>query len=257
MKKNDLKEFFGLLEGADDMKNRKMAEDSYDQVLKKMQAGTLKPSLEDEMTVPSWVMSIPQGKSYRAVVFDLSSIPDHEGIDLALGVSDADVVGGLFSMSTSKKKERISLTGALSADQMEKWQAKAFRQPDSMLIKSTNHTAYIHEFIHHLDRARVSKKAWSSQIKLATNQGGPNYFNNSIEMNAFTQMGLSAMARHLKNVKTKEGAAYLMGKTPQAFAANALKHMDQEFVANLNQDNRKKILKRIYQLYTDVMKNLK
>jgi len=278
---NDLKEFFALREGAKDAEFRAMADASHDLVSKKLKAGTIKPTFEDGFfdEIPPWTNTDNKNSFY--VVYDLSSLgPKHEGLELAFGItSDKRVPGGQFSFSTSKKKERITLTHydkekkyipsyeeGLPKDfqsdsarkGLDRWKKSIVSGGAGKFLDDNSvREAYVHEFIHHLDKARISKKGWAAQASKSGSGGALNYFNNPLETNAFTQMGLSSMANHLKNVKTRAGANMLMGGSSQGFAKIALKHMAPEFVKNLSTANRKKLLKRIYQLYTDTMAKMK
>jgi hypothetical protein len=119
-------------------------------------------------------------------------------------------------------------------------------------IVSKNLDVFVHELIHIFDRGRMSPGAFSKQVKKAST-GGAGYYNSPTELNAFMQQGMFKMVDLLKKVDSPQGRQLIMGRTPQEFYQKLTKKMDPNFVKQLTPDNKRKLAKRAYQLWGELV----
>ena len=256
MSDNNLREFFSLDEGANDKEYREIAMSAADSIVSALKTGKMKPKLEDSDRKDIGDGREVPGETHYAV-YDLEKFDARfKDLELAIGVSDGGIAGGTYARGRSKKM-RISITGTDtngdyigSAAGMKKWKSYVSHGIGNFLDRHRD--VFVHEFIHHLDRMRIPTAVWGTEVARA-GRGGESYYNNPVELNAFMQMGMSKLANKFKTIKTRKGAEMMVGKTPQDFYKKLEQSMDPKFIKALTPDNKRRLQKRSYQLWQDVM----
>jgi len=257
----DLLKVFGLSEGEKDTEYRKIAQSSLELIVDALKKKSLVFWYETQESDPTGWAVVP-GSPKNYIVFDLSKIPNHENLQLALGISDGSVSGGLYS--NVKGKSRISITAMDKSGNFLKKDGTAINWLNKLsdghkaaefLLRYDN--VFVHEFIHHLDKKRITTKAWNKAINKMAGGGKATYYNDPIELNAFIQMGFSNFEKRLNHVKSLGGVKLILGATPQEFYKRLEAAMDKNFMANLSADNKKKLQKRSYQFWQDKFNEFK
>lgn len=114
-----------------------------------------------------------------------------------------------------------------------------------------NRSSYVHEFIHFLDRRRLKGKI--KRISSTLRAGAEKYFNQPLELNAYIQQAFDSIEESIADLElTRDDARVVMGGSPQALARE-IESQTKEFVDALTPENRKKFLKRVAQLWDDVL----
>jgi len=98
---------------------------------------------------------------------------------------------------------------------------------------------FIHEFIHFLDKNR-----YGDTYSFTDTSTREKYYNSPQEYNAFTQ---EIITKILKNKNKLKGLSF------DVFLKKALKFGDDDFIKNLNDEYIKKLRKRLYQIYINIL----
>jgi hypothetical protein len=98
---------------------------------------------------------------------------------------------------------------------------------------------FIHEFIHFLDKNR-----YGDTYSFTNPSTREKYYNSPQEYNAFTQ---EIITKILKNKNKLKGLSF------DVFLKKALKFGDEDFIKNLNDEYTKKLHKRLYQIYINIL----
>ena len=120
---------------------------------------------------------------------------------------------------------------------------------DKVPENGIDRSSFIHEFIHYLDKKRSNNYKPNFTDK-TTNQ---EYFNEPLELNAYYQESVGWISKQLQNKNTIEQWKNKFN-TPQEFSTwifNVV--LDKNFVSNLNDKNKRKIEKRIYNVYSQYL----
>lgn len=122
-----------------------------------------------------------------------------------------------------------------------------------------SHEEFVHEYIHYLDALRQKGGKELITLELSLDQ----YVNNPAEFNAFYQQGVSTLELDLKNrKKSYEGSGMfyydiLKNGNAQQFIDTLLSENDywvKEFTDNLNDEYKRKFIKRLYGLFDFLQK---
>jgi hypothetical protein len=106
----------------------------------------------------------------------------------------------------------------------------------------------IHELTHYLDRMRQkgqsSKNKFNGLVRGSDSNKGPeHYYNHDLERNAYFQQGLHEIMTRFPRMPESEFATF------DKFLKNNLMDFDYNFRNNLNAQNKKKFMARLFKLY--------
>ena len=94
---------------------------------------------------------------------------------------------------------------------------------------------FVHEFIHYLDSKRYGETYSSKE-----HNSLEDYYNSPEEYNAFTHEIIKKVLKNENKLKTLSFNEFLK---------RSMKYGSSEFLDNLNEENRKKLIKRLYSIY--------
>lgn len=111
---------------------------------------------------------------------------------------------------------------------------------------------FVHELIHHYDNARADFPNNSADEKDKTG-----YYNHTSELNAYYQEGVDEIDAFIEEYKDHDNFPKLVDmffSTPEKFMKFAMGRINSEFMSYLTPENQKRIKKRLYQYYMDIVK---
>lgn len=118
----------------------------------------------------------------------------------------------------------------------------------------------LHELIHYLDIRRYKKKNINHSAQYAESGQYSDYYNHPSEFNAFYQEWIDEFITFLKYFKTKAKNKNFSGlldiKNAKDFADHVINNrISSEFVENLNNKYKRKLYKRLTDLYYELKKD--
>ena len=161
----------------------------------------------------------------------------YKDLYLGLGKKSSNVKGG-FSKTSKGSYVVLNILGdaGLQTKNLDQW------------ISVGGSKVFIHELTHYFDSKKYKNKL-DPQKKPETEEDYSEYFNSPQEWNAFWQEGVSSIIWLLERPELQEHFL----KNFNMFEAFVKKQMDEEFLKALNPENKRKLQKRIYNLYQEFL----
>lgn len=113
-------------------------------------------------------------------------------------------------------------------------------------------TVFIHEFIHYLDASRTNRRQPGSHKQNDIDS----YYNSPAEMNAFYQESIDSVIRVVTHLiqDGNETATQAFFGGYETFYRFVIRFFDQGWVHSLSAESRRKIQKRLYGVYRELLK---
>lgn len=159
---------------------------------------------------------------------------------------------GYFHKRSGSHPNKIVLIPRIPAQGFTAFAKLARTDPKKVLGTPYHHKVFIHEFIHYLDflRHKDPKKFGSSARRPEYSSYGSVYHNDPHEMNAFFQQAAANVQRLAGAFKGKWNKVW---EDPKTFFQDAvLPHLHPGHWEKLSARNKRRILKRSYQLWQDL-----
>lgn len=117
---------------------------------------------------------------------------------------------------------------------------------DFLMAMKTAKTTFIHEYIHYLDWVRMGRKMNVFQQSGRSSVGPVEYYNNSIEYNAYYQETLQKIDERLR--EDPEMSRFFL-QSFDSFFSFFVGRANTHYLDNLNNKNRRKLMKRLYDYF--------
>jgi hypothetical protein len=238
-----LLEFFALAEGEHDASFRREARQAIDKIVAGAKKNAGKPEL-------GGAAEIEERSGFKVIVVDARKLGLDQDLEIIVNSPKEKLpMHGTFVPRDGQHGDRIELFITDPRDE-EEMLGTIGRWFPVFISQRAARSVFIHEYIHLLDYHRIGPAVMKRLNLIGIGDEG--YHNSPLELNAYIQQGLARVEDELKRAGSKEAALAVMGKTPQEFHKRVLKHMNKSFLKNLTDDNKKKLAKRVYQMYKDV-----
>lgn len=193
----------------------------------------------------------------------------YDSLFVAFFAKDKSQTGG-FAKTKSAGYETITLYALSDEDLKEKNPVYSALEKNYQAIASS----FTHEFIHYLDSSRISDDRWENIVTGMINKNVHSgdlrvYYNQPLEFNAFTQEGFAKAESFISSLfkklldKPNELQSLVTGKLAALFSDdfNDVWNFSIDsgifstnFINNLTDQNRKRLMSRYYSLYKQVIK---
>jgi len=118
---------------------------------------------------------------------------------------------------------------------------KEDRNPSKGIIRKS----FIHEFIHYLDYKRSKYKGGISKLKSLEK-----YYNDPLEFNAYYQESATYLAKMFEDEKIRSLHLKIFDTFDKFYKWALDKVFNKDFIKYLNETNRRKLINRLYNIYS-------